>query len=124
MHFEPWLRDRDGGRLTLKLTFFGSICNSRKLTKKYIVHFFNKIDLFKDKLLWSPMEFYFPDFEGGSDYEAACNYILNRFVSLNMSETKQIHTYFTCALDTAQAQDVMAAVHDTFMESWRNRGFM
>jgi hypothetical protein len=48
---------------------------------------------------------------GGEDYTAACDYILNRFVSLNQSETKQIYTHFTCATDTTQIRFVMAAVN-------------
>jgi guanine nucleotide-binding protein G(i) subunit alpha len=48
---------------------------------------------------------------GGADYQAACDYILNRFVSLNQHETKQIYTHFTCATDTMQIRFVMAAVN-------------
>jgi guanine nucleotide-binding protein G(i) subunit alpha len=48
---------------------------------------------------------------GGPDYAAACDYILNRFVSLNQAETKQIYTHFTCATDTTQIRFVMAAVN-------------
>ena len=48
---------------------------------------------------------------GGADYAAACDYILNRFVSLNQHETKQIYTHFTCATDTTQIRFVMAAVN-------------
>ena len=51
---------------------------------------------------------------GGSDYAAACDYILNRFVSLNQHETKQIYTHFTCATDTTQIRFVMAAVNGMF----------
>lgn len=58
---------------------------------------------------------------GGDDYTAACDYILNRFVSLNQSETKQIYTHFTCATDTTQIRFVMAAVNGKFwLEYWRN----
>ena len=53
-------------------------------------------------------------FTGGPDYAAACDYILNRFVSLNQHETKQIYTHFTCATDTMQIRFVMAAVNGTF----------
>jgi hypothetical protein len=60
------------------------------------------------------MKNYFPDYEGGADYAAACDYILNRFVSLNQHETKQIYTHFTCATDTMQIRFVMAAVNGKF----------
>ena len=51
------------------------------------------------------------------DYAAACDYILNRFVSLNQHETKQIYTHFTCATDTTQIRFVMAAVNGMFTAS-------
>ena len=65
--------------------------------------FLNKIDLFAEKLPRSPLGDYFPDYNGGDDYDAACNYLLNRFVSLNQSAaTKQIYAHYTCATDTNQ----------------------
>jgi hypothetical protein len=63
------------------------------------------------------MKNYFPDYEGGADYAAACDYILNRFVSLNQAEQKQIYTHFTCATDTTQIRFVMAAVNGVFCRS-------
>jgi len=65
--------------------------------------FLNKIDLFAEKLPRSPLEDYFPDYTGGSNYDAACDYLLHRFVSLNQSAaTKQIYAHYTCATDTQQ----------------------
>ena len=63
----------------------------------------NKIDLFAEKLPKSPLGDYFPDYTGGDSYDAACAYLLNRFVSLNQSAaTKQIYAHYTCATDTQQ----------------------
>lgn len=46
---------------------------------------------------------YFPDYTGGDNYDAACDYLLHRFVSLNQSATtKQIYAHYTCATDTQQ----------------------
>jgi guanine nucleotide-binding protein G(i) subunit alpha len=129
--------DETVNRMQEALTLFDSICNSRWFVKTSIILFLNKIDRFKEKLPVSPMQNYFPDYEGtkphiaarwprpkcspanyvsdsstgGPDYAAACDYILNRFVSLNQAETKQIYTHFTCATDTTQIRFVMAAVN-------------
>jgi len=103
--------DETVNRMQEALTLFDSICNSRWFVKTSIILFLNKIDRFKEKLPVSPMKNYFPDYEGGADYAAACDYILNRFVSLNQHETKQIYTHFTCATDTMQIRFVMAAVN-------------
>ena len=65
--------------------------------------FLNKIDLFMEKLPRSPLGDYFPDYNGGDNYDAACDYLLQRFVSLNQSAaTKQIYAHYTCATDTQQ----------------------
>lgn len=121
--------DETVNRMQEALTLFDSICNSRWFIKTSIILFLNKIDRFREKLPISPMKNYFSDYEGlfteryfcsianlvwdtgGEDYAAACDYILNRFVSLNQSETKQIYTHFTCATDTTQIRFVMAAVN-------------
>ncbi|KAI1757724.1 guanine nucleotide-binding protein subunit alpha [Xylaria castorea] len=84
--------DETVNRMQEALTLFDSICNSRWFIKTSIILFLNKIDRFKEKLPISPMKNYFPDYEGGEDYASACDYILNRFVSLNQHETKQIYT--------------------------------
>ncbi|EEH21625.1 guanine nucleotide-binding protein subunit alpha [Paracoccidioides brasiliensis Pb03] len=108
--------DETVNRMQEALTLFDSICNSRWFTKTSIILFLNKIDRFKEKLPVSPMKHYFPDYEGGAEYTAACDYILNRFVSLNQAEQKQIYTHFTCATDTSQIRFVMMAVNDIIIQ--------
>jgi guanine nucleotide-binding protein subunit alpha len=108
--------DETVNRMQEALTLFDSICNSRWFVTTSIILFLNKIDRFREKLPVSPMKNYFPDYEGGDDYEAACDYILHRFVSLNQSENKQIYTHFTCATDTTQIRFVMAAVNDIIIQ--------
>jgi guanine nucleotide-binding protein G(i) subunit alpha len=56
--------DESVNRMQEALTLFDSICNSRWFTKTSIILFLNKIDRFKEKLPVSPMEHYFPDYEG------------------------------------------------------------
>lgn len=64
-------------------------------------------------------------FVGPETYEAASDYILNRFVSLNQSDSKQIYTHFTCATDTQQIKFVMAAVNDIIIQNnLRNVGLL
>ncbi|KAJ3085422.1 guanine nucleotide-binding protein subunit alpha [Quaeritorhiza haematococci] len=111
------VEDETVNRMQEALTLFDSICNSRWFVKTSIILFLNKIDLFREKLPKSPMGKYFPDYTGGENYDAACEYILNRFVSLNQSDQKQIYTHFTCATDTTQIKFVMAAVNDIIIQT-------
>ncbi|KAG0271932.1 guanine nucleotide-binding protein subunit alpha [Linnemannia exigua] len=111
------LEDETVNRMHEALTLFDSICNSRWFVKTSIILFLNKIDRFKEKLPISPLNKYFPDFEGGDDYGEASQYILDRFVDLSLSETKQIYAHFTCATDTSQIKFVMTAVSDIIIQN-------
>ncbi|KAL9938651.1 hypothetical protein V8E36_002370 [Tilletia maclaganii] len=108
--------DQNVNRMQEALTLFDSICNSRWFTRTSIILFLNKIDLFKEKLPISPMGEYFSDYTGGDDYDAACEYIVNRFISLNQSDSKTIYTHFTCATDTQQIRFVLSAVNDIIIQ--------
>ncbi|KAG6875613.1 Guanine nucleotide-binding protein subunit alpha [Termitomyces sp. T32_za158] len=88
--------DESINRMQEALTLFDSICNSRWFVKTSIILFLNKIDLFAEKLPRSPLSEYFPDFTGGDDYDAACKYLLQRYLfplcvrRLSDSATKSI----------------------------------
>lgn len=119
------VEDDTVNRMQEALTLFDSICNSRWFVRTSIILFLNKIDVFKDKIEEVPIENFFPDYQDGPDYEAACAYFRGRFEQLNMSETKQIYTHYTCATDTNQIKFVMAAVNDIIIQnSLRQAGLM
>ncbi|CAO1612650.1 unnamed protein product [Jaminaea pallidilutea] len=108
--------DQNVNRMQEALTLFDSICNSRWFIRTSIILFLNKIDLFKEKLRVSPLSDYFSDFQPPANpdnmYNAACEYIVTRFISLNQSPSKTIYTHFTCATDTEQIKFVLSAVND------------
>ncbi|ESK86580.1 g protein alpha subunit [Moniliophthora roreri MCA 2997] len=109
--------DESVNRMQEALTLFDSICNSRWFVKTSIILFLNKIDLFAEKLPRSPLGDYFPDYTGGDNYDAACEYLLHRFVSLNQSAaTKQIYAHYTCATDTQQIKFVLSAIQDILLQ--------
>ncbi|KAG8956221.1 guanine nucleotide-binding protein subunit alpha [Tulasnella sp. 424] len=109
--------DESVNRMQEALTLFDSICNSRWFVKTSIILFLNKIDLFADKLPNSPLGDYFPDYTGGDNYDAACEYLLHRFVSLNQSpQSKQIYAHYTCATDTQQIKFVLSAIQDILLQ--------
>jgi len=109
--------DESVNRMQEALTLFDSICNSRWFVKTSIILFLNKIDLFAEKLSYSRLGDYFPDFTGGDNYDVACDYLLHRFVSLNQSATsKQIYAHYTCATDTQQIKFVLSAIQDILLQ--------
>ena len=81
-----------------------------------MVLFLNKIDVFSQKLAYSPLENYFPDYSGGADLNKAVKYILYRFQQVNRSGLK-IYPHVTCATDTSNIKLVMGAVKATILEN-------
>ncbi|KNE59273.1 guanine nucleotide-binding protein subunit alpha [Allomyces macrogynus ATCC 38327] len=111
------VEDETVNRMQEALTLFDSICNSRWFVKTSIILFLNKIDLFKTKITRSPIEKFFPEYTGGDNFDAACQFFLDKFQGLNQTpESKQIYAHFTCATDTNQIRFVMAAVNDIIIK--------
>ncbi|RCK57779.1 Guanine nucleotide-binding protein alpha-3 subunit [Candida viswanathii] len=110
------LEENGQNRLQESLLLFESICNSRWFARTSVVLFLNKIDVFSQKLNYSPLENYFPDYSGGADLNKAVKYILYRFQQVNRSGLK-IYPHVTCATDTSNIKLVMGAVKETILEN-------
>ncbi|KAJ7609899.1 G protein alpha-subunit [Roridomyces roridus] len=109
--------DTTVNRMQEALTLFESIVNSRWFVKTSIILFLNKIDLLAEKLGRSPLGDYFPEYTGGPSYDAACEFLLQKFVGLNHRvEVKQIYAHYTCATDTKQIKFVLSAVQDILLQ--------
>jgi len=104
-------------RMQESLTLFESVCNSSWFANTSVIVFLNKIDLFREKLKRVPLNKFFPDYTGGDNYDAACDYILNKFTSLNGNPNKEIYAHFTCATDTSQMRFVMGAINDIIVRN-------
>uniref|UniRef100_A0A2K6JZI7 Guanine nucleotide-binding protein subunit alpha n=1 Tax=Rhinopithecus bieti TaxID=61621 RepID=A0A2K6JZI7_RHIBE len=82
-----------------------------------VILFLNKKDLLEDKILYSHLVDYFPEFDGPQrDAQAAREFILKMFVDLNPDSDKIIYSHFTCATDTENIRFVFAAVKDTILQ--------
>lgn len=57
-------------------------------TEKTILLFLTQFDLLKQKLLYSPLAKYFPDYTGGDDADSAAKYILEQFEKVNKGRLK------------------------------------
>ncbi|ODV70468.1 guanine nucleotide binding protein, alpha subunit [Hyphopichia burtonii NRRL Y-1933] len=118
------LEENSQNRLEESLTLFDSVVNSRWFARTSIVLFLNKIDVFADKLPYSPLENFFPDYNGGDNINKAAKYILWRFTQVNRSGLN-IYPHVTQATDTSNIQLVFAAVKETILEnSLRDSGLL
>lgn len=82
-----------------------------------VILFLNKKDLLEEKIMYSNLTDYFPDYDGPKkDPIHAREFILKMFVDLNPDSDKIIYSHFTCATDTENIRFVFAAVKDTILQ--------
>eukprot|EP00053_Salpingoeca_punica_P001783 m.34884 g.34884 ORF g.34884 m.34884 type:complete len:356 (-) comp11213_c0_seq2:68-1135(-) len=80
-----------------------------------LIIFFNKLDLFLEKLPMSDIKRHFPEFEGdGSRVEEVQSFIQQQFRDLPQSPNNLYH-HFTCATDTSTMRFVFEAVESIFV---------
>ncbi|KAF8882730.1 guanine nucleotide-binding protein subunit alpha [Infundibulicybe gibba] len=115
--------NKSENNLQAALTAFDSICNSRWLAGASVILFLNT-DTFAEKLLRSPLGDYFTDYQGGSHYDNACDYILHRFVSLNQAAAeRQIYAHYVT--DAQQIKFIMSAIQDILLQiDFRRRSLL
>ncbi|CAB3366321.1 guanine nucleotide-binding protein G(q) subunit alpha isoform X2 [Cloeon dipterum] len=83
-----------------------------------VILFLNKKDLLEEKIMYSHLVDYFPEFDGPQrDAIRAREFILQMFVDMNPDSEKIIYSHFTCATDTENIRFVFAAVKDTILQS-------
>ena len=102
-------------RMDEAVKLFKYICNVRWFLKASLILFFNKTDVFEQKIRHSPISEWCPEFKEPNCKEAATTYISKRFTSLNCQE-RSIYTHFTCAKDSENIFLVFTDVTDMLIE--------
>ncbi|MCP9259862.1 Guanine nucleotide-binding protein G(Q) subunit alpha [Dirofilaria immitis] len=104
-------------RMEESKALFRTIITYPWFTNSSVILFLNKRDLLEEKILYSHLVDYFPEYDGPSrDPIAAREFILKMFVDLNPDADKIIYSHFTCATDTENIRFVFAAVKDTILQ--------
>uniref|UniRef100_A0A8C3I246 Guanine nucleotide-binding protein subunit alpha n=1 Tax=Chrysemys picta bellii TaxID=8478 RepID=A0A8C3I246_CHRPI len=82
-----------------------------------VILFLNKKDLLEEKIMYSHLISYFPEYTGPKqDVKAAREFILKLYQDQNPDKEKVIYSHFTCATDTENIRFVFAAVKDTILQ--------
>eukprot|EP00298_Acanthocystis_sp_HF-20_P003190 c13555_g1_i1.p1 GENE.c13555_g1_i1~~c13555_g1_i1.p1 ORF type:complete len:363 (+),score=104.12 c13555_g1_i1:28-1089(+) len=102
-------------RIFESLAVFSEICNMPVFKDTAIMLFLNKRDLFEQKIKISELSKTFPEYTGGSDYEAAVQFIKEKFLLLNHNPKKEIFVHVTCATDTGNMKFVLEAVEQIIL---------
>ncbi|TSO88120.1 Guanine nucleotide-binding protein subunit alpha-14 [Bagarius yarrelli] len=83
-----------------------------------VILFLNKTDILNEKIVYSHLATYFPEFTGPQgDPKAAQEFILKMYQDQNPDKDKTIYSHFTTATDTENIRLIFAAVKDTILRS-------
>ncbi|XP_066924521.1 uncharacterized protein [Clytia hemisphaerica] len=100
-------------RLEESINLLKSISEHQMLKNKQIILFLNKTDVFSEKMQKFPLKDYFPEYTGTNTYEGS-TFIREKLESVC---GRAVHTYFTCAIDTKNFQNVFDLVHEVVLEN-------
>ncbi|GLH02941.1 Guanine nucleotide-binding protein G(o) subunit alpha [Gryllus bimaculatus] len=114
------VEDPSVNRLEESLTLFGQIVNNRFFREAAFVLFLNKLDLFREKILYSGrhLRLYFPDYKGPDyDVDRGALFVQHKFAVRNRNSARPLYPHFTTATDTANVQVVFQAVMDVVVHA-------
>jgi guanine nucleotide-binding protein subunit alpha len=97
---------------------FKQVANSDYFLNSVIILFFNKMDLFREKVNSgiNPIRRYFPDYRGKpTDVEAGQEFFANKFKELLKDSKRVIHIYYTSAIDTTLLNVTMQSVQNMIL---------
>ncbi|KAF8565071.1 hypothetical protein P879_05794, partial [Paragonimus westermani] len=112
------VENNNENRMEESLLLFRTIVNYQCFQTTSIILFLNKKDILEEKILYSNLKDYFPEFTGPErDASAARNFILKMYRNLSTDPERVIYSHFTCATDTENIRVVFVAVKDTILHA-------
>ena len=109
--------DRSKNRMHESLELFTQVANSKHFSQTDIIIFFNKKDLFAEKIKRVDPKEWFPEYKGGCDFSAAEEFFKELFRSRVESKEKTVYTYTTCATDTGAMEAIFLVCTDMLLGS-------
>jgi len=94
---------------------FDEVCNSRWFSQTPIIIFFNKNDLFQEKIKKHDLKNCFPAYDGGFDAEKALNFIKQQFFTLDQNSKRELFHHLTTATHTQTIRVVFECVRGTIL---------
>uniref|UniRef100_A0A673J9K0 Guanine nucleotide-binding protein subunit alpha-11-like n=1 Tax=Sinocyclocheilus rhinocerous TaxID=307959 RepID=A0A673J9K0_9TELE len=107
-------------RMEESLSLFYTTIHSMWFANSSIILFLNKTDIMAEKIQFSDLKTYFPEFNGRRrDIQDAMLFIRNlyrqRAVSFETKNSKNIFPHFTCATDTKNIRKVFSDMKETVL---------
>lgn len=118
--------DTSTNRMVEALELYDEVANNRYFANSSMLLFLNKKDLFAEKIKKVAIEDtpQFADYTGGADYDAGCNYFVEKFRVLNKVE-REFYFHITCATDTKNIETVFNVCKDVILKNnLKDSGFL
>ncbi|PGG97374.1 hypothetical protein AJ80_09714 [Polytolypa hystricis UAMH7299] len=111
------VEDQNANQMHEAMMLFEALVNGEWFKRKPVILFLNKVDLFKEKVLYSPVKRHFPDYNGQEgDYDAAAKYFADRFRGMTRVPEREIYIHYTNATDTTLLKATMDSVQDMIIQ--------
>ena len=76
-----------------------------------IILLFTKLDILIEHIQAHPISSHFPSYQGGSDYNKACDYFADLFQALDRRNQGELHIYFTNAVDSTSFEEIIRDIY-------------
>ncbi|KAL2916670.1 hypothetical protein HK105_203784 [Polyrhizophydium stewartii] len=107
------------------LNLFGQICNSPILKHVSITLMLNKKDIFEEKIKVTPINSFFPDYQGPPELKKGGRFFEKKFLAQNQQPEKRLWTHVTCCTDTKAMEVIIVTVLTTMLAAdLKGNGFM
>jgi len=106
--------DETTNRMQESEKLFGQMLNNVFFLDTPFIVFFNKVDLFKEKLKQYPLTIAYEDYRGNQEYDEALKFVRGKFLRHEKRKTNssRIHPHNTTATDTDLVKSVVDNVVD------------
>jgi len=109
------IEDNLTNRMRESEKLFGEILNSIFFRETPFIVFFNKLDLFREKLKYSHMADYLPEYSGSQDFGEALNFLKDKYLRKNRNKNRQIYHFETTATDTSLVKNIFNAITEIIL---------
>jgi len=121
--YDQYLReDVTTNRMRESLNLYEEMANSKYFRQSAFILFLNKVDLLEEKIKRVDLKVCFENYTGGANFEAAKNFIKQRF--LERSTEIEVVVHFTCAVSTDKIKLIFSSVKELILKKIIQNSFV
>jgi len=110
------VEDPTVNRMQESLNLFNEMVNNSYFSEMPFIVFFNKKDLFEEKIKTKSINLAFPTYQGTNDLTEASQFIIDNFLDQMQRKQDKIYTHLTTATDTNNVKFIFASVGDMILK--------